>query len=190
LKLKSQESEMAKKISDESVLKATGKSWKEWYSILNKAGAKKMEHKDIAEYLSSKQKVRDWWSQMVTVQYEQEIKGRKLHETTLGFQISKSKTLPFSISKIFNAVNSPSQRKLWLKDPSFQISSSTKNKSIRGKWIDGKTNIEFQFYPKDKTKTQLVVQHNKIKTSSEAEKIKRYWEKGIENLYLFLETNQ
>jgi hypothetical protein len=38
----------AKRISDESVLKATGRSWNEWYSILNKAGAKKMEHKEIA----------------------------------------------------------------------------------------------------------------------------------------------
>jgi hypothetical protein len=112
---------------------------------------------------------------MVTVQYEQEVKGRKLYETTQGYQISKSKTLPFAVSKIFNAVNSPSHRKLWLKDPDFKISTVTKNKSIRGKWIDGKTNIEFQFYQKDKTKTQLVVQLNKI--SSDATKMKTYWEK-------------
>ena len=178
---------MAKRISDESVLKATGKSWNEWFSILNKAGAKKMEHKEIAEYLSTKQKVSDWWSQMVTVQYEQEVKGRKLHETTQGYQISKSKTLPFAVSKIFNAVHSPSQRKLWLKDHNIKISTSTKNKSIRGKWIDGKTNIEFQFYPKDKTKTQMVVQHNKISSDNEANKMKKYWEKSLLSLTIYLE---
>jgi hypothetical protein len=173
---------MSKRISDESVLKATGKVWKEWFSILNKAGAKKMEHKDIAEYLSVKQNVRDWWSQMVTVQYEQEIKGRVKHETTSGFQISKSKTLPVSVEKIFNAVHSPSQRKTWLRDHDFKITTATKNKSIRGKWIDGSTNIEFQFYPKDKSKTQLVVQHNKIKNSTGAEKMKKYWEKSLKIL--------
>jgi hypothetical protein len=170
---------MYKRISDESVFKATGKVWKEWFSILNKAGAKKMEHKEIAKYLSVKQNVPDWWSQMVTVQYEQEIKGRVKHETTSGFQISKSRTLPFSATKIFNAFNSPSQRKNWLKDYNFKITTSTKNKSIRGKWVDGLTNIEFQFYQKDKSKTQLVIQHNKIKNSTEAENMKKYWEKSL-----------
>jgi hypothetical protein len=48
----------------------------------------------------------------------------------------------------------PFLEKVWLKDPDFKISTTTKNKSIRGKWIDGNTNIEFQFYPKDKSKTQ------------------------------------
>lgn len=178
---------MAKRISDESAMKSTGKTWSEWFSILNKAGAKKMDHKEIAEYLSVKQSVPDWWSQMVTVQYEQEVKGRKLHETTQGYQISKSKTLPFSVSKIFNAVQSPSQRKNWLKDPGFKISKAIKNKSIRGKWIDGITNIEFQFYPKDKTKTQLVVQLNKIKSAKEAERLQKYWEKNLNNFINFLD---
>ncbi len=73
---------MAKKISDEAVKKRTGKNWKEWFSVLNKAGAKKMEHKEIALLLSEKYHVSDWWSQMVTVQYEQDIKGRKKHETS------------------------------------------------------------------------------------------------------------
>jgi hypothetical protein len=119
---------------------------------------------------------------MVTVQYEQEIKGRKKHETTSGYQISKSKTFPFSVSEIFNTVHSPSLRKVWLKDPKFKITTSTNNKSIRGKWIDGKTNIEFQFYSKDKLKTQLVVQHNKISSVKEAEKMKKYWEKNLNSL--------
>jgi len=180
---------MTKRISDESAIKSTGKSWNEWFSILNKAGAKKMDHKDIAEYLSKKQNVRDWWSQMVTVQYEQEIKGRRKHETTSGYHISKSKTFPYSVSKTFNAVHSPTPRKVWLKDPDFNITTSTKNKSIRGKWIDGNTNIEFQFYPKDKSKTQLVVQHNKISSIKEADKLKTYWGKSFEKLNTYLEND-
>ncbi len=178
---------MTKRISDKSVIKSTGKSWNEWFSILNKAGAKKMDHKKIAEYLSTKQNVRDWWSQMVTVQYEQDVKGRVKHETTSGFQISKSKTLSFSVSKIFTAVQSPSQRKFWLKDPNFKITTSTRNKSIRAKWIDGQTNIEIQFYPKDKAKTQLVVQHNKLSSARDATKMKTYWDKSFEKLNIFLE---
>jgi hypothetical protein len=180
---------MSKRIGDDSVIKSTGKSWNEWYSILNKSGAKKMEHKDIAILLSEKYHVPDWWSQMVTVQYEQEVKGRKQHETTSGYQISKSKTLPYSVTKIFNAVQSPSLRKVWLKNSDFDITTSTKNKSIRGKWIDGNTIIEFQFYSKDKLKTQLVVQLNKLKSATDAAKMKSYWEKCFEKLNTFLEND-
>lgn len=180
---------MAKKISDESVKKATGKMWSEWFSILNKAGAKSMAHKQIAEMLINKFGLSGWWSQMVTVQYEQEIKGRKKHETLKGYQISKSKTLSFSVSKIFNAVQSSSERKNWLKDFGLTITKSTKNKSIRGKWIDRKTNIEFQFYPKDKNKTQIVVQLNRIFSASEADKMKIYWEKSITKLNNYLNKN-
>lgn len=173
---------MAKRISDEAVLKSTGKSWNDWFTILNKAGARKMEHKAIAELLFKKYRLTGWWSQMVTVQYEQDIKGRVKHETASGFQISKSRTLPFSVAKIFDFVQSTSKRKNWLKHAGFTITKSTRNKSIRGKWIDGKTNIEFQFYPKDKSKTQLVVQHNKLSSANEAEMMKKYWMNSLTKL--------
>ena len=79
---------MAKKISDEAVKKSTGKTRKQWFSILNKNGAKKMEHKQVAKLLHEKFGLSPWWSQMLTVQYEQEIKGRKKHEKPEGFQIN------------------------------------------------------------------------------------------------------
>ena len=178
---------MANKISDEAVKKSTGKVWSEWFALLNKAGAKKMEHKAIAEMLYKKYGLSGWWSQMVTVQYEQEIKGRKKHETPKGYQISKSKTLSFSASKVFSVIQYAALRKSWLKSPDFTITKSMKNKSIRGKCVDDKTNVEFQFYSKDKAKTQLVVQHNKISSEKEAEKLKKLWEQNLNLLTKYLE---
>ena len=155
--------------------------------ILNKAGAKKMEHKEVAKLLYEEHRLSGWWSQMVTVQYEQDVKGRKKYENPEGYQISKSKTLQFSASKIFSAIQHLALRKSWLKNPDFATTKSTKNKSVRGKWVDGKTNIEFQFYPKDKIKTQLVIQHSKISSEKEAEKLKKYWGRNLDNLKNFLE---
>jgi len=180
---------MAKRISDESVKKATGKTWYEWFSILNKAGAKKMEHKTVAELLYKRYGLSLWWSQMVTVQFEQEIKGRKRHETATGYQISKSITLDSSIAKIFHSINSPIKRVIWLKDPGIIITKSNKDKSIRAKWVDGKTNIEVQLYLKDDFKIQVVVQHNKLNSAKEAEQIKKYWGKQLNNLKKYLEKS-
>src|SRR5215469_1117257 len=61
-----------KRSSDEAVKAKTGKVWAEWFKILDKAGAKKMPHKEIALYLYEKQKLPAWWCQMVAVGYEQE----------------------------------------------------------------------------------------------------------------------
>ena len=180
---------MAKKISDESVKKSTGKTWKQWFSILNKAGAKKMEHKTVAKLLHNKYGLSGWWSQTVTVQYEQEVKGRKKHEKPEGFQISKSITLASPVTKIYNTINSPLKRIVWLNDPAITITKSTKDKSIRGKWSDKKANIEFQLYPKDINKTQVVVQQSRIKSAKEAEKMKTYWGKQLNNLKKYLEKN-
>lgn len=178
---------MAKRISDESVQKSTGKTWNEWFVLLNKAGAKKMEHKAIAELLNKNHGLSVWWSQMVTVQYEQEIKGRKKHSKPQGYQISKSRTLPFSVSKVFSVIQYPALRKSWLNNYDFSITKFIKNKSIRGKWIDDKKTIEFQFYPKEKAKTQLVVQHSKISSEKDAEKLKKYWERNLNLLTKYLE---
>jgi len=178
---------MAKKIRDDAVKKSTGKLWKEWFSILNRAGAKRMEHKAIAKLLHTKFGLSGWWSQMVTVQYEQEVKGRKKHETKSGFQVSRSITLPFTPTKIFNAVNSPLNRIVWLTDPAITITKSTRNKSIRAKWVDRKTNIEVQFYAKDNNKTQFVIQHNKLSSAKDAANMKIYWGKQLINLKKYLE---
>ena len=178
---------MAKKISDDAVKKSTGKTWRQWISILNKAGAKKMEHKQVAELLYKKYGLSGWWSQMVTVQYEQDIKGRKKHETKSGFQVSKSTTLLYPATKIFNSINSPLNRIVWLMDPGFTITKSNKDKSIRAKWVDRKSNVEFQLFAKENNKTQLVVQHNKLSSAKEAEKMKTYWNKQFNNLKKYLE---
>jgi hypothetical protein len=60
----------APRMSDEAVKAKTGKNWKEWFAILDKAGADKMNHQEIVKYLKTKQGVGPWWQQMVTVTYE------------------------------------------------------------------------------------------------------------------------
>jgi hypothetical protein len=58
------------RMSDAAVQAKTGKTWDEWFKILDKAGGKKMNHKEIVAYLSEKYGVGPWWRQMVTVTYE------------------------------------------------------------------------------------------------------------------------
>ena len=40
-----------KRISDSAVRSKTKRTWNEWFSILDDAGAKELTHKDIASYI-------------------------------------------------------------------------------------------------------------------------------------------
>ena len=170
------------KINDEAVSSATGKTWKEWFNILKKAGALKMNHKDIVAVLNDKFGISPWWRQMIAVTFEQENELRKKHEKPDGFQISKSKTLPLPLNILYKFCSEPDLQKKWLNTKGIKITKTTKNKSVRMMWNDGLTRVEFQFYEKDKNKSQITVQHNKLKASSEAEKMKLYWAEKLEAL--------
>src|SRR5690242_8170867 len=104
-------------MSDAAVAKATGKTWKEWFALLDKAGARTMTHKQIVAILTSRHRVGPWWQQMVTVEYERSRGLRKVHEKADGmFSISRSKTVPVPIATLFNAWSEPRARIKWLKD--------------------------------------------------------------------------
>lgn len=94
---------MEKKVGTEAVKRATGKGWDEWLKILDRAGGRKMSHKEITAYLDEHYKVPGWWIQMVAVGYEQSRGLRKLHEKPGGFEISGSKTVNVPIETLFEA---------------------------------------------------------------------------------------
>src|SRR5262245_40841726 len=75
-------------IGGAAVRKATGKSWTQWCAILDREGAAKRAHAEIAESLATKHRVPPWWSQMVTVQYERARGLRAKGQTPQGWQAS------------------------------------------------------------------------------------------------------
>lgn len=56
---------------ERSVRDATGRTHDEWFAILDEAGASEWRHAEVAAWLSADQGVDPWWSQHVTVAYEQ-----------------------------------------------------------------------------------------------------------------------
>lgn len=175
------------KISNEAVEKATGKIWKEWFSILDKETSTSKSHKEIASWLSNNFDVSGWWCQMITVQYERERGMRKVYEKADGFEAGKSKTFHIPVEKVFGAWIDPNARKQWLETPDCEIRTFTENKSIRITWPD-QTNVEVYFTVKGEEKTQISIQHNKLPAQSEVKKRKAYWQKQIGKLSDFLNS--
>ena len=174
-------------MSNEAVKAKTGKVWKEWFSVLDRAGAKKMTHQEIAMYLHTDHEVGPWWTQMVTVTYEQERGLRDKHQRPDGYQISVSRTVNAPIGTLFKSFWNEQDRNEWLGEEGLLVRKSTTNKSMRVTWNDQKTNLEVNFYPKDGQKSQVVVQHSKLPNDKAAAKMKAFWAKALDRLKASLE---
>jgi len=175
-------SKTAPRMSDDAVKAKTGKTWAQWFAVLEKAGAKKMTHQEITRYLSEKQGVGPWWCQMVTVNYEQQTGLRASHERPDGFSVSVSRTVNVPVTKLYKSFATAKARDSWLGQTAVQVRKATPNKSMRVTWKDQKSSLEINFYPKSADKSQVVVQHSKLANASEAAKMKTYWGKALDLL--------
>src|SRR5262245_34095830 len=91
------------RMSDAAVQAKTGKTWPEWFAILDRVGTKKMNHQEIVAFLNQEHGLGPWWEQMVAVSYEQDRGLREKHEKPNGFEISVSRTLPVGAARLFHA---------------------------------------------------------------------------------------
>ena len=174
-------------IGDAAVQAKTGKTWAEWFAILDKAQATKMSHKEIVAYLSEQHQVGDWWQQMVTVTYEQARGLRAKHEKPEGFEISVSKTIGVPIATAFKAWKDARVRARWLPDGGLTIRTATPNKTLRGAWLDGPGSVNVSLYDKGESKCQVVVQHGKLMNAKAAARQKAYWSDALARLKGLLE---
>jgi hypothetical protein len=173
----------APKTSNVAVKAKTGKTWAEWFSSLDKSGARKMKHSEIGILLYEKHKVSMWWCQIVANKYEHKYGLRERFETCSGdFSSSVSRTFDCGVRKVYSAWQDVKERRSWLKDDSLEISSVQPNKTLRGAWDGNTSRLEIRFYPKGEAKTQVVVDHMKMQSSKQAVVMKSFWSDNLERL--------
>jgi uncharacterized protein YndB with AHSA1/START domain len=182
---------IAKKINgigDEAVQEKTGKSWTEWFAILDSAGAKEMSHKEIAAYLKSEQKCPPWWGQMVTVGYEQERGLRDKHQKPDGYSVSASKTVAVPVATLYEAWTDATIRERWLPGAELEIRKATPAKSLRITWGDGTTSVSVLFYAKGAEKSQVAIEHDKLPDQKDVARLKTYWSEALDRLKTAVES--
>ena len=174
-------------MSDAAVQAKTGKTWPEWFAILDQAGAKQLTHQEIVKYLNTKHGVGPWWQQMVTVSYERARGLRDLHQKPGGYEISVSRTINVPISMLYHAFANDKARNAWLPEQGLAVRKAAANKSLRVTWNDVKTSLEISFLPKGDNKSQVVVQHSKLPNARASTTMKTYWRKALDRLRASLE---
>jgi uncharacterized protein YndB with AHSA1/START domain len=167
---------------------ATGRSNEQWFALLDEWGAAERTHAEIARWLADQEGVSNWWSQMVTVAYEQ-VRGRRLpHERPDGFTITASKTVAVPVADLFAAVSDDTRRARWLPDAPLRLRTSTAPKSARYDWEDGATRVNVGFTARSDTTSTIALSHERLPDPDAAEEMKRWWRERLAELKTLLET--
>ncbi|MGA0545847.1 hypothetical protein ACO2Q1_11270 [Brevundimonas sp. VNH65] len=83
----------AQGVDDEALVRATGRDWSSWESFLHNDGASDLDHTAIARRLHEVHGVPGWWSQHLTVRFEQAIGRRAPGQRCTGdFAVSATAT--------------------------------------------------------------------------------------------------
>lgn len=81
-------------VGGERVREVTGRGREDWFGLLDEAGAAEWTHPEIAAWLTADQGVDPWWSQHLTVAYEQDRGIRSPGQRQDGlFEASVSRTV-------------------------------------------------------------------------------------------------
>ena len=134
-----------------------------------------MPHKAIAPMLADKYGVPAWWSQMVTVGYEQ---ARGLREVVTrranGFAASASKTLRRRVDALYGAWSDPTlARPVAAAPPPSRCARATDGKSMRIAWTAGGSRVDVNFYPAGAGKSRVQVEHGKLADAQAAARSRR-----------------
>jgi hypothetical protein len=169
-------------MSDEKIKEKTGCGWERWVRTLDHHGAAEMSHREIADLVSKKYKVGDWWTQSVAVGYER-IKGLRARGQRRdgSYEVSKSRTFDVPVSVLFEAWADDKTRQRFLGGEKLKVRTATAPKSMRLDWADGGI-VAVGFMSKGKGKSSVAVQHTKLADRDSADALKKYWSDRLDSL--------
>jgi uncharacterized protein YndB with AHSA1/START domain len=187
------------KVSSASVEKCTGKNWERWVALLEKAGARGLEHREIVALLKKKYKLSPWWQQGVATGYEMHI-GRKVEGRNAKGQYSTvaSRTFALSNKELWKYLESEDGLAVWLKPLSSfrfapgetfevdggifgEVRTLRKAERMRLRWQDGDwpkpSVVNLAVIPRPGKKCILVFQHDQLPSERARAAMNAHWKK-------------
>ncbi|MGE3335566.1 MAG: hypothetical protein AB7I36_18135 [Rhodospirillaceae bacterium] len=171
-------------MSDAAMKAKTGRTWDQWFAVLDKAGAAKMTHTAIATLVATRHKIPGWWAQAVTVGYERARGLRKVNETLAGFRTGVSRTFDAGMDAAFGAWDNAKTRAAFLRE---KIDFSTRNPGKNLRFAVKMGRVEVRFVVKGPKKTQVTVDHTGLEKESDVGKFKAHWSEAMDKLGTKLE---
>ena len=192
------------KVSAESVHKHTGKDWKQWIGILDKAGARTWTYQEIVKYLKVKHRLTPWWQQGVAYGFEIAISRRKAGQDAKGkYMVTATKSIAYNVEKLWKFLLSKKGQEIWLKPYSTikikpgvqfetrdgffgEIRTVAKNRRVRIYWQDPSwekhTIVELMIVGRPAKKSILVFNHSGIADAKTRDVLRARWRTAADKI--------
>lgn len=199
-------------ISDEAILKGTGKPRSHWYKVLDSFGARTKGHTPSAAHLASKTKLSGWWSQMITVEYERSRKIRVVGQNCRGeYETSVTRTIEAPAKRLWEAWAKGANMSKWFSSATrqdFREGGTYENSDgdrgtfkrivpglrVRFTWDNPTaypgTVVEVMTEPAGRGRSKLIIAHMKLPHSGAVRRMKDGWSWAADCVKAWLETGK
>lgn len=188
------------KISAEAVQDATGRSWIEWFLLLDSGNAYELDHRGIVTFLENHIDSA-WWRQTVAVEYEKIYGMRTTGETADGsFEVGVQKSVPVAPKKAWELIVSRDGIRAWLgegarPDPTkgyvFETADGVKGEfrvvkkmsHVRLTWQPSAwkahSTLQVRVIPKGPGKSVISFHHEGLPEERDREEMRRHWKEVL-----------
>ena len=191
------------------VKSATGKTWDEWFSILDKRGGIAKGRRDINNYLYAECKLDLWWCATINVEYEAARGAVEKDGRAKGYMICVTKTIAAPVDKAYEAWATAEGLNRWFSKKNKAAVADggsysnadgdtgvfkrvRKNKDLRFTWENpahtSPTLVDVVFQDKGKGKTGVMIAHDRIQNREEADGLREGWGQALDRLKALLEA--
>lgn len=171
--------------SEASVLKATGKTWEEWRTILDAAGMADESHIGIVVHVQGKYGLSDWWGSAVATGYERIIGRRQKYQRPDGYFFGSAfKTIHASYDLVWNVIRMADP---WI-EPGIIVLRTYSETSLRFDELDRNEVVSFWLTDKQ-DRVAVRATGERFLTVEAALAWKEIWQKRLVHLKRVIEEN-
>lgn len=174
-------------VSDDAMLRATGKRHPEWFALLDAWGATDRGHTEIAAWLRDGNSVAGWWAQSITVAYERARGKRARHQLPGGFSVGATRTIAAPPEAVLAAFTDESFRSRWLAQDGIRPRPTRARLTARFDWPRPASRLVVTVAPHGDGRSTVSVTHEQLPDATAAERSKAEWRDRLVELKGLLE---
>ncbi len=168
---------------DAVVREATGRSWAQWFRVLDRFDVESAGHSATVRHLAEEHECPRWWRQRIA-QVHAQVRGLR-EPVRRSLSANSSRTLSVAVEDLYRAWRGRGPHK-WLLGARFKIQRANENRSLRLDWHDN-TSVEIYFWAKGERRSQVNVMHRQLTNPGEVAEMKKFWTRALDQLQAALE---
>jgi uncharacterized protein YndB with AHSA1/START domain len=196
-------------VTDATCREKTGKTLKQWYAELDGRGGIAKGRRELVNHVYEHCNKDAWWSTTIVVEYERERGQEEKDGLPAGYSICSTKTVAAPLAKVFAAFGDAKLLDQWLGPKTgvkleeggtlengdgdrFTFKKVRPQKDVKFTFeradITPATQVEVLFADKGQGKTGITLNHTRIQSRADADRLREGWSEALTKLKSVLEA--